>query len=274
MKDYLEMTEEEVAHLVWIHSNKFTVPELFRKKFYPQKTYRNACYFLNKYAKSEKWFLHSEKPTQTSHTYYYLTAGAIRTLDAMDRILVRSTKYPIKINPYEREHDLKVQEVRIAFEANPDLGEIFWVSDFEMRSGITPLVKSRFLTGKLDKGRWRGSWSGARNHSRRTPDGYFEADVDGQRMSFAFEFENKPRSDGKIQDMVSYLNYSFPETSKMIVSAIEKNAVRMIRALKIKIKKNEQQKWFVSDFEKATKLPFKEIWFQLDHPLEAGGADN
>jgi hypothetical protein len=93
-------------------------------------------------------------------------------------------------------------------------------------------------------------------------------------MSFAFEFENKPRSDGKIQDMVSYLNYSFPETSKMIVSAIEKNAVRMIRALKIKIKKNEQQKWFVSDFEKATKLPFKEIWFQLDHPLEAGGADN
>jgi hypothetical protein len=186
----------------------------------------------------------------------------------MDRILVRSTKYPIKINPYEREHDLKVQEIRIAFEANADLGDVFWVSDFEMRSGITPLVKSRFQTGEFDKGRWRGSWSGARNHSRRTPDGYFEADVDGQRMSFAFEFENKPRSDGKIQDMVSYLNYSFPETSKMIVSAIEKNAVRMIRALKIKVKQNEQEKWFVSDFEKATTLSFKEIWFRLDHHLE------
>jgi hypothetical protein len=273
VKDYLEMTEEEAGYLAWIHSNKFTVPELFRKKFCPQQTYRNACYFLNKYARSEKGFLHGEKPTQTSHTYYYLTAAAIRTLDAMDRILVRSTKYPVKINPYEREHDMKVQEVRIAFEANPDLKNIFWVSDFEMRSGITPHVKSRFLAGECDKERWRGNWSDGRNHSRRTPDGYFEADVDGQRMAFAFEFENKPRSDGKIQDMVNYLNFSFPETSRMVVSAIEKNAIRMIRALQIKIKKSEQEKWFVSDFEKATSLAFKEMWFRLDHSLEAERID-
>jgi hypothetical protein len=273
VKDYLEMTEVEVAQLVWIHSNKFTIPELFRKKFFPQMTYRNTCYLLNKYARPEKGFLHSEKPTQTSNTYYYLTAGAIRTLDAMDRLLVRSTKYPIKINPYEREHDMKVQEVRIAFEAKADLGGVFWVSDFEMRSGITPAVKARFQAGELDKGRWRSSWSEGRNKSRRTPDGYFEADVDGQRMAFAFEFENKPRSDGKIQDMVSYLNYSFPEATKMVVSAIEKNAIRMIRALQVKIKKSEQEKWFVSDFEKATTLPFKEIWYQLDHPLSESGGD-
>ncbi len=81
---------------------------------------------------------------------------------------------------------MRVQEVRIAFEANPDLKNIFWVSDFEMRSGITPNIKARFLAGKLDKERWRGNWSDARNHSRRTPDGYFEADVDGKRMAFAF----------------------------------------------------------------------------------------
>lgn len=242
MGEYLEMTKEEVEQLVWLHSNKFTIPELFRKKFFPQQTYRNACYLLNKYARPEKGFLHADKPTQTSHTYYYLTATAIRTLDAMDRFLVRSIKYPVKINPYEREHDLKVQEVRIAFEGNQDLKNVFWVSDFEMRSGITPSVKARFLAGELDKERWRGSWSGARNHSRRTPDGYFEADVDGERMAFAFEFENKPRSDGKIQDMVNYLNFSFPEATKMVVSAIEKNAVRMIRALQIKVKKSDQEK--------------------------------
>jgi len=267
VKDYLEMTEEEIGHLVWIHSNKFTVPELFRKKFYPQKTYRNACYFLNKYARPEKGFLHAEKPTQTSHTYYYLTAAAIRTLDVMDRILVRSTKYPIKINPYEREHDLKVQEVRIAFEANPDLGDVFWVSDFEMRSGITPQVKAMFLSGELDKERWRGNWSDARNRNRRTPDGYFEADVDGQRVAFAFEFENKPRSDGKIQDMVNYLNFSFPEATRMVVSSTGKNAIRMIRALQIKVRATEQVKWFVSDFERATTMPFKKIWHQLNHPI-------
>ncbi len=267
MKDYLEMTEEEAAQLVWIHSNKFTIPELFRKKFYPQMTYRNACYLLNKYARPEKTFLHSEKPTQTSNTYYYLTAGAIRTLDAMDLTLVRSTKYPIKINPYEREHDLKAQEIRIAFESKPELENVFWVSDFEMRSGITPSVKARFKEGKLDKERWRGNWSDGRNHSRRTPDGYFEADLDGQRMAFAFEFENKPRSDQKIQDMVNYLNFSFPDTTKMVVSASEKNAIRMIKALQIKIKAPDQEKWFVSNFERATALPFKEIWHQLNHPI-------
>ena len=86
-------------------------------------------------------------------------------------------------------------------------------------------------------------------------------------MAFAFEFENKPRSDGKYQDMVNYLNYSFPEATKMVVSAIEKNAIRMIRALQIKVRKSEQGKWFVSDFGKATTLPFKEIWFRLDHSL-------
>jgi hypothetical protein len=268
MKDYLEMTEDEVIQLAWIHSNKFTIPELFRKKFFPQMTYRNACYLLNKYARQEKGFLHSEKPTQTSNTYYYLTANSIRTLDAMGKILVRSTKYPIKINPYEREHDLKAQEVRIAFESKPDLGNVFWVSDFEMRSGITPTAKTRFLEGALDKERWRGTWSDGRNHSRRTPDGYFKADVNGERLAFAFEFENKPRSDQKIQDMVSYLNYSFADTTKMVVSASEKNAIRMIRALQIKVRKSEQEKWFVSDFEKAVTLPFNEVWFRLDHPLD------
>ncbi len=59
----------------------------------------------------------------------------------------------------------------------------------------------------------------------------------------------------------------------MVVSAIEKNAIRMIRALQIKIKKSEQETWFVSDFEKATSLPFKEMWFRLDHSLEAERID-
>ena len=62
--------------------------------------------------------------------------------------------------------------------------------------------------------------------------------------------------------MVNYLNYSFADTTKMVVSASEKNAIRMIRALQIKVRKSEQEKWFVSDFEKAVTLPFNEVWFR------------
>lgn len=76
----LEMTEKEIERLVWIHSNKFTIPELFRKKFHPQGTYRNACYTLSKYV--QKGFLQFEKPDMFAHNFYFLTVAAIKTLDA------------------------------------------------------------------------------------------------------------------------------------------------------------------------------------------------
>ena len=43
MSDLLEINEKEVEHLVWIHSNKFTIPDVFHKKFFKAKSYRYAC---------------------------------------------------------------------------------------------------------------------------------------------------------------------------------------------------------------------------------------
>jgi hypothetical protein len=269
MEEILPMTADEENRLAWIHSNRFTVAELFHKKFLPAQTYRNACHLLRRYASLETGFLHMQQETVFQRAEYFLTAGAIRSLDAKSKVLVKSTRYPVKINMVEKEHDLSVQAIRIAFEASEQLKDIFWVTDFEMRSGISPTIKAEFLENKLDKERWRSSGENPNPMGRRTPDGYFEADLDGQRLGFVLEYENKRYSDRKITDMAGHLRDRFPYALKLIVCSTPRNAARMIRALKTKVKSDEQEKWLVSDFEKATTLDFKGIWHQLDQPLEA-----
>jgi hypothetical protein len=263
VKDLLEMTDKEVEHLVWIHSNKCTTSELFYKKFLSDKSSRTAYNILNRYVAPEKGFLHVLKTAVANSNYFFLTAGALRSLDENKSILVRSTKYPVKINPYERAHDLKVQAIRIVFEASSDLKDIFWVSDFEMRSGITPAIKAEYLEGKLDIERWRSNGANPNPKGRRTPDGYFEADVENRRIGFALEFENQHYSEEVIERMAWNLKGVFPNALKLIVSADPKGAVRMIRFLQEKIKSAEQHQWFVSDFDKVTSMSFRRCWHQL-----------
>lgn len=268
MKDLLEMTPEEEERLVWIHSNKFTTPDLFHRKFLSQQTYRNACILLRKYTSPDIGFLHVQQETVFQRANYYLTASAIWTLDAKNKLLVRSVKYPIKINFAEKNHDLRVQAIRISFEASPDLKDVFWVSDFELRSGINPATKSEFLEGKLDKKSWRSNGFNPNPKGRRTPDGYFEAEYEAQRMCFILEYEHRPYSEKKISDMADYLKDGYPHAFKLVVSEDRKNADRMFRALKVKVKPEEQEKWFVTDFESVISKSFKGIWRQLDQTLE------
>ena len=68
--------------------------------------------------------------------------------------------------------------------------------------------------------------------------------------------------------MVDNLKDGYPHAFRLVVSADHKNALRMIRALKIKVKGEDQEKWFVTDQEKATTQSFKGIWHQLDKPLD------
>lgn len=267
MKGLLEMTDKEVEHLVWIHSNKFTIPDLFYRKFLPNQSSRNAYKILNKYTSPERNLLHVTKTPVANSNFFFLTAAALRTLDENNRILVRSNRYPVKINRHEKEHDLKVQAIRVTFEAFEELQDIFWVSDFEMRSGITPSIKADYLEGKLDKERWRSNGANPNPKGRRTPDGYFEADIEGRRVGFALEFENHHYNDEILQRMMENLKDRFPRALRLIVTATPGNAVRMIRSLQAKIKPDEQQKWFVSDFERVTTKPFKKSWHQLNHPL-------
>ena len=265
MSQYLEINDTEAQHLAWIHSNKFTIPELFQKKFYPQGTYRNACYVLSKYVK--KGFLLFDKPNMFAHNFYFLTIQAIRTMDETGQMIVMGRKHPIRINPYERQHDLMVQELRITLEATPSLEDIFWVSDFEMRAGITPRTKAEFLNGELERN-WRvRAYERAKSLVRRTPDGYFEADFQGERRAFVLEFERTAYNWNMVKRMVYNLDDAFPHAWRLVVSETYPHAWRMIRNLQAWVMERDRSKWFVSDFGRVTTRPFEKVWFQINHPL-------
>ena len=269
MESTLEINEMEAKHLTWIHSNKFTTPELFHKRFIHPRTYRQACSIMrDQYLK--KGFLGMTKAESTTFqdSMYYLSTKAIQILDENEKILVKKTNYPVRINPYERQHDLEVQAIRIAFEKNDQLGRIFWLSDFEMRSGITQGVKKAFLSGDLDKEEWRSNWVNTQIRGRRTPDGYFETDLDGKRYGFTLEYEHVQNPEAKIGRMIDYLKDSFPNVLRLVVSADKKNATRMMNILRGKVRESEWDRWFVSYFERATTLPFKKIWHQLNQPIK------
>jgi hypothetical protein len=266
MSQYLEINDTEAQHLAWIHSNKFTIPDLFHKKFYPQGTYRNACYVLSKYVK--KGFLLFEKENMFAHNFYFLSLPAIRTLDETGRMIVMGRKHPIRINPYERQHDLMVQELRITLEACPSLVDIFWVSDFEMRAGITPRTKAEFLNGELESN-WRvRAYERAKSLVRRTPDGYFEADFQEDRRVFVLEFERTAYNWNMVKRMVYNLDDAFPQAHRLVVSETAPHARRMIRNLQAWVMERERSWWYVSDFEKVITRPFEKCWYQISHPLE------
>ena len=268
MKREMEITELEATHLAWIHSNKFTTPELFHKRFIAPKTYRYACSIMrDQYLKKSLLGVTKAESTTFQDSMYFLTTKAIQILDESDKILVKKTNYPVRVNPYERQHDLEVQAIRIAFERNVQLERVFWLSDFEMRAGITPSVKKTFLEGDLDKEEWRSNWLNTQIRGRRTPDGYFETDLDKKRYGFILEYEHVQNPDGKIGRMIEYLNESFPNVLRLVVSANSKNALRMMGILKTKLPEREWPRWFVSDYEKAVSLPFKKIWSQLNNSM-------
>ena len=120
----------------------------------------------------------------------------------------------------------------------------------------------------MNKEKWRSIGYNPNPKGRRTPDAYFEADLDGERIGFTLEYEHHPYGDKKICDMVDNLKDGYPHAFKLVVSSGYKYALRMIRALKAKVKAGEQEKWFVTDFEKVTTQSFKGIWHQLDKPLD------
>jgi hypothetical protein len=102
---------------------------------------------------------------------------------------------------------------------------------------------------------------------RRTPDGYFEADFDGDRRAFVLEFERTAYNWNMVKRMVYNLDDAFPYAQRLIVSETVPHARRMIRNLQAWVREKDLSWWFVSDFQKLTTHPFEKCWFQIDHPL-------
>ena len=229
---------------------------LFWEKFYQGKTERAARKALESYVRRGVLAaLGADRSLgRFSEMVYTLTLPALKVLEAHGVALLRTARTP-RVNFKELDHDLRVARLRMAFERSPELEGMFWVSDFELRCGISPNVKAEFLRGRLDVEKWRCSPVPG---NRRTPDGYFEASSKGVRCSFILEYEHARYPGARLRDVVLYLDRGFPDALRLVVCQNVPQGQRMLRELKRRVQRPEL--WLVSTYEKVLSAPFTEAW--------------
>lgn len=251
----------DVDTLAYIHSNKFITTNLFHRKFHPNHSLWTACLHLNRLAE-QGWVLRSRKlPNEDS--FYCLTRPALKHLSGLARILISPEVRSPRINPFEREHDKRVMTMRIQIEEAGGLEGLTWLSDYEMRCGLRMDWKKALTQGR--------GWNlaGAKLHRvhDRTPDGYFEAVIEGKVHAFALEYEHTAYNRDKMTGMVLNLTRDFPGAYRLVVSRDKEHALRMIEGLETFLKSDPRDRglWAFSFFEKVVRLPFRRVpWVNLE----------
>jgi len=257
----LELDPRDVETLAYIHANKFITTRLFHKKFLPARTYATACNHLNRLESAGLILKTQKMPCEDS--FYYLTRPALHHLYGLSRILISHEIRSPHINPYEREHDKRVLAMRIHIESDPDLADLVWLSDYEMRRGLRMEWK-RALELSRGFGLERVK---LRRVNKRTPDGYFETRIGGAPHAFVLEYEHSPYSRTMMAKMILNLTRDFPGVYRLIVSRDRTQAIRMIEGLGAYLKTDTRSLglWAFSFFEKASTLPFTRVpWATLE----------
>jgi hypothetical protein len=260
-KPALEMDPVDVTALAYIHSNKFITTKLFHKKFHSGQSYVTACVHLRGLV--SRGLLLKTQNLPNEDTYYYLSRPALRLLSGLARILISAEVRSPRINTFEREHDRRLLEMRIHFEANPILEGLTWLSDYEMRCGLKMSWKKA-----LEEGRgWELAGTKLQRLNRRTPDGYFKATLEGQAYTFVLEYEHSPYNREQMGAMVLNLNRDFPQALRLVVSRDKEQAIRLLEGLASYLKGDPRQKdlWGFSFFGKVASLPFIRVpWVNLE----------
>jgi hypothetical protein len=257
----LELEPEDIEVLAYIQSNKFITTRLFNQKFLPGKSYVTAGAHLRGLMK--RGLLLRTQRYPNDDIYYYLTRPALHQLYALARILISHEVRSPHINTNEREHDKRVLEMRIRIESSPALTSLTWLSDHEMRCGLRMDWKKALQEGRG----WDLSKAKLHRCHKRTPDGYFEATIEGQAKGFVLEYEHTPYNRAKMTAMVLNLNRDFPGAFKLIVSRDWEHAVRMVEGLSGYLKANPRELplWAFSYFEKVVTVPFTRVtWATLE----------
>jgi hypothetical protein len=252
---------KDVEVLAYVHSNKFITTRLFHRKFHPAQCYTTACVHLRAFV--SRGLLLKTQNLPNDDTYFCLTRPALRHLSGLARILTSPEIRSPHINPFEREHDKRVLSIRLQIEGEGGLDGLTWLSDYEMRCGLRMDWKKA-----LEEGR---GWdlAGAKLHRvhHRTPDGYFEASLDGRDLAFVLEYEHSAYNRDKMTGMVLNLNRDFPEAFRLVVSRDKAHAVRMMNGLETFLRGDIRDRalWGFSFFEKVDRLPFIRVpWAKLD----------
>lgn len=258
----MDIRPRYIQYLSYINSNKFITPNLFKLKFIPQAGVMGAVMRLRRM--TQIGLLVPFKNAYHSEPVYHLTGNALKVLKGRGEGLI---KYPTppRISLSSLEHDTRVTRLRVAFEETAGLKDVFWVSDHEMKSGITPKMKAEFEAGRLDLPGWLKESKGKKAFFRRCPDAYFEATVGADRLAFILEYVHKEYFGIRFDEVIVRLASEYPNARKMIVFRTEEAARRFIPVLQKKITKKEP--WYVGDYERAVKLPFTKIWHHLTEPI-------
>ncbi len=255
------LSPKDIETLAYIHSNKFITTKLFQAKFHPHQSHVTAWSHLKGLV--ERGLLLKTQNLPNEDTYYYLSRPALAYLSKTARILVSPEIRSAHINTFEREHDKRVLTMRIQIENEGGLECLTWLSDYEMRCGLKMAWKKALCQGR--------GWdlAGAKLHRvhDRTPDGCFEATLEGKTYGFVLEYEHTPYNRDKMTAMLLNLDRDFPTAFRLVVSRDKAHAIRMMNGLETFLRGDLQRQafWAFSFFEKVIHLPFIRVpWVRLD----------
>lgn len=252
---------KDLDSLAYIHSNKFITARLYHRKFHSHQSYKTATLHLNA-LENQGWLLKTRK-FQNDDAYFCLTRPAMNQLSGLARILTSPEVRSPHINPFEREHDKRVVSMRVQIEQEGGLKGLTWLSDYEMRCGLKMIWKKALVEGR--------GWdlAGAKLHRvyHRTPDGYFEADIEGRGYAFVLEYEHSAYNRDKMAAMILNLTRDFPTAFRLVVSRDKAHALRMLEGLETFLKGDPRNRnlWGFSFFEKVDRLPFIRVpWINME----------
>ena len=252
-----ELREKDKIVLSWIHSNKFTTPSLYGAKF--SKSASQIGFRMNLDRLYTYGFLHRVKKEYKHENTYYLTGKALRILSKEGRILLKRPT-PVRVTFNQQDHDRRVIEMRTRLEADGTLGDVFWVTDFELRAGITSKVKTAFLGGSLDVIKWRKHREAPSETSRR-PDGYFQATIEGERRSFVLEYIHAPYSTMKYNRVIPILINKWASSIKLMV--FQNDALTVRNKIYLKSHVRNRKNWWVASYDQVINKPFLEAFEDL-----------
>jgi len=261
MRPETALEPRDLDILAYIHSNKFITTRLFHRKFHPAQCYTTACVHLRGLV-SRGWLLKTQN-LPNDDTFYYLSRPALKSLSDLARILTSKEIRSPHINPFEREHDKRVIQMRIHWEEEKALEGLVWLSDYEMRCGLKMSWKKAMEEGRG----WDLAGTKLQRLNRRTPDGYFQAVLEGQRCAFVLEYEHSPYNRDQMTALVLNLDRDFPEACRLIVSQNKAQAIRLVQGLSTFLKHDPRNRtlWAFTFFEKAANLPFRRVpWVNLE----------
>ena len=257
----LDLDPCDLEVLAYIHSNKFITTKLFHRKFHPHHSHVTAWTHLKKLV--EAGLLLKSQNLPNEDTFYCLTRPSLHHLSKLARILTSPEVRSPHINLFEREHDKRVLAMRVQIEAEGGLSGLTWLSDYEMRCGLSFSWKKALEAGR--------GWdlAGAKLHRvhHRTPDGFFEGTLEGRTQAFVLEYEHTPYNRDKMVNMVLNLNRDFPDAFRLVVSRDKAHALRMLEGLATFLKGDPRNLdlWGFSFFEKVDRHPFIRVpWVNLE----------